>query len=143
MRLALFAPLLALTLLVGCSSPTTVTRIGSKTATIVALTQTEATPAEAQSIQTIAVMVKAVVGEGDLDTDALRLAILDALIAEFSGQQQLIYVAVADELLILILEEIANADDPLQLGEAGIYITAAALGVEQGATLYILLLETE
>ena len=143
MRLALFAPLLALSLLVGCSSPTLATRLGAKTATIVALTQTEATATEAQSIQTIAVMVKAVVGEGDLDTDALRLAILDALIAEFSGQQQLIYVAVADELLILILEEIANADDPLQLGEAGIYITAAALGVEQGATLYILLLETE
>lgn len=141
MRLALSAPLLAVTLLVGCNSPTLATRLGAKTATLLALEATDATVQEAETIVTIAVMAKGMAGTGELDTELLRVAILDALISQFDGQQQLIYVAVVDELLTLILAEIANAEPPLDLGEAGIYISAAALGVEQGASLYVILQE--
>lgn len=141
MRLSL--PLLALALLVGCNSPTLATRLATKTATLLALDATDADASDAQAIVALAVMTRAVVGEGDLDTDALRLSIIEALVSQFSGQQQLIYVAVVDELLTIIISEIANADPPLDLGEAGIYITAAALGVEQGATLYVTIVRAE
>ncbi len=134
---------LAAVLLVGCNSPTLATRLSAKTITLVTLDQTEASVDDAQAIVTIAVMVKGLAGEDDLDTDALRAAIIEALVDQFSGQTQLIYVSIVDDLLSIVLEEIANRDPPLELGEAGIYINAAAIGVEQGATLYILVVESE
>ncbi len=134
---------LAALLLVSCNSPTLATRLSAKTITVVSLDATDASVADAQAIVTIAIMVKGVAGDDDLDTDALRAAIIAALVDQFSGQTQLIYVSIVDDLLSIVLEEIANADPPLELGEAGIYINAAALGVEQGATLYILVVEAE
>ncbi len=133
---------LAALLLVGCNSPTLATRLSAKTLTMVTLAETDATASEADAIVTIAVMVKTSAG-GEFDPALLHDEVLEAIASAFSGQQRLVYVSIADELLLIIEEEIANADDPLELGEAGIFINAAALGVEQGAQLYILLLEAE
>jgi len=133
---------LAAVLLVSCNSPTLATRLAAKTATAVGLDQTDATVSDAQAVGSIAVMVQGVAGDDALDTDALHAVIVAALVEQFDGQQQLIYVSIVDDLIAIILEEIANADPPLELGEAGIYIDAAATGVEQGANLYILIEES-
>ena len=133
---------LAASLLVGCNSPTTATRLGAKTATLIGLNETEASAGEAAAIVTIAIMVKGATGDG-FDPDMLHETILEAIIDQFDGQQQIIYVAIVDELLLLVLEEIATADVPIDLGEAGIYVNAAAVGVKQGAELYILLIQDE
>lgn len=133
---------LAALLLVSCNSPTMATRLSAKTATMVGLAETDATASEAEAIVTIAVMVKTTAG-GEFDPAMLHDDVIEAIASAFIGGQRLVYVSIADELLLIIEEEIANADNPLELGEAGIFISAAALGVEQGAQLYILLLEAE
>lgn len=141
--LRLFSTLaLTVLMLMSCNSPTSATRLGAKWATLAGLQQTDATADEAQSVVTIAVMVKGSVG-GEFDTDILHDAVLDALSEAFDGQQRLIYLAIADELLTLIKDAIADVENPLELGEAGIYINAAAIGVERGAGLYLVFLESE
>jgi hypothetical protein len=130
--LAVFACIL----LVGCNSPTTATRLGAKYAALGGLEQTDASVSDAETVKMIAINVKDVVGEG-WDPDSLRFLINEAINAHFEGSQRLIYLSIVDDIMTIIEDEIAAADPPLDLGEAGIYIEAAALGVEQGATIYI------
>lgn len=140
MRLALSAFCLAVSLLVGCGTTGGV-RLAAKTTTLVALNETEASIAEAQNVADVATIVSASITDEPIDPDVFRALVVGLIVDRFSGRNRILYVAVVDELVILIVAELDDAG--MDVGEAGPWIDAAATGVGQGATLYILLLESE
>ena len=141
MRLALSAFCLAVSLLMGCGSTTGSIRFTAKTSTMLGLNQADASAAEAQNVADVAGIVSASITDEPIDPDAFRSLVVGLIVERFSGRDRIIYVAVVDELALLIVAELDDAG--MDVGEAGQWIDAAATGVGQGATLYILLLESE
>ncbi len=140
MRLALSALCLAVTLLAGCTSTAGV-RLAAKTTTLIGLNETEASVAEAQNVADVATIVSDSITGEPIDPDAFRSLVVGLIVERFSGRDRIIYVAIVDELALLIVAELDNAG--MDVGESAPWIDAAATGVGQGASLYLLLLESE
>lgn len=142
MRIALNALCLAVTLLVGCGSTTGTIRFTAKTSTLLGLNQADASIAEAQNVADVALIVSASIDpDVPIDPVAFRNLVVGLVEDRFTGLDRIIYVVIVDELAFIIIEQFAG--DDVDIGDAGPWIIAAASGVEQGATLYILLLESE
>jgi hypothetical protein len=132
---------LAALLLVGCTSTNSV-RFAAKTSTLVGLNEAEASADEAINVKEVAEVVAATLDpDTPIDPVAFRNLVVELVEDRFSGRDEVIYVAVVDELALMIAAELSDAD--LDLGESQPWIEAAAVGVGQGADLYLLLLESE
>lgn len=127
---------LAALLLVGCKSTPTVIHDSAMMAIAVALVQTEASTADATTVRDIAADVQlAVAGDGSYETVLIRALISEAIEDNFSGQEEIIYMLVVNNLIEQIVSALVESNDIPE--DERVFINAAASGVEDGATIFI------
>lgn len=120
-------------LLAGCANQATTIRIFSKDATIAALVVGDATKEDAKKLETLAISVSDSIEGGVVDLQALRQQILAAIGSQFSGNKEILLLALVDDIITLVMGEIDPTTPP---SEIFVLIDAAADGVAEGAAFY-------
>lgn len=128
--------------LTACGNPANTIRLGAKTATIGTLYALKADRAETATVRSIAIDVRDITtSSGTIDLESLRLMILKRIEEQFSGQAEILVLAAADEIIQLVIAELATFETPPALSTIIVWVNAAATGVVQGCELYDVTIE--
>lgn len=130
--------IIACSFLVGCANPAYTIKTAAKLGTVTALYQMKASVQEAEQIKMIALSVESTIDDtGSINLDAVRQQIVAQIADLFSGAEEVLLIALADEILALIAVELGNIEPGPGLTTFILYVKAGATGVKEGAQLYI------
>lgn len=135
LRIPLAAVLLML--LLGCGSPTNTIRLSAKAATAATLEAMDSSEPTALAVRDIAIIARDVTSDTGVDLELLRQQVLQQIAGQLSGTDELLMLALVDEIAQAIEAELEQRP-ALDLGTVTVYAHAAAVGAVQGADLYLL-----